>query len=179
MCAVVADFVLVYTVLCRDVACRMECSRLRAGDQFWRPFIGSAFTILSAVFPRQARRKEMSTVCQCNKEKKRNTHPRVREAFYNIAPLLSYLRNAEFSPLPSIRRLNREAEFGAWRLNLAFSPRVKVAKSRRRAGGAWVVLWRAFPQTQELVFFAYFSTSYLTSGTFSCCYFLLLKQRIF
>ncbi len=29
---VVADFVLVYTVLRRDVACRMEGSRLRAGD---------------------------------------------------------------------------------------------------------------------------------------------------
>ncbi len=29
---VVADFVLVYTVLCRGVACRMECRLLRAGD---------------------------------------------------------------------------------------------------------------------------------------------------
>jgi hypothetical protein len=38
----VADFVLVYAVLRRDVACRMECIRLRAGDQFRRPFIGSA-----------------------------------------------------------------------------------------------------------------------------------------
>ncbi len=32
-----ADFVLVYTVLCRGVACRMECSQLRAGDSHtWR-----------------------------------------------------------------------------------------------------------------------------------------------
>jgi hypothetical protein len=34
-CVVVADFVLVYTVLRRDVACRMECSRLRPGNQIW------------------------------------------------------------------------------------------------------------------------------------------------
>jgi hypothetical protein len=30
-CVAVADFVLVYTVLHRGVACRMECSPLRAG----------------------------------------------------------------------------------------------------------------------------------------------------
>ncbi len=34
-------FVLVYTVLRRDVACRIVCSRLRTGDQIWRLFIGS------------------------------------------------------------------------------------------------------------------------------------------
>ncbi len=45
--------------------------------------------------------------------------------------------------------------FGAWRLNLAFSPRVKVARFRPRAGGggrAWVALSRAFPQTQGISF---------------------------
>jgi hypothetical protein len=34
MCVVVADFVLVYTVLRRDVACRMKCSRLRPATSF-------------------------------------------------------------------------------------------------------------------------------------------------
>jgi hypothetical protein len=95
----------------------------------------------------------MSTVCQCNKEKKRNTHPRVREAFYNIAPLLSYSKRAEFPPPPPTPASHLCGWIWcSWQLNLAFSPRVKVAKSRRRAGGAWVALWRAFPQTQELVY---------------------------
>ncbi len=83
-------------------------------------------------------------------------------------------------PLPPIRCLNRAAGFGAWQLNLAFSPRVKVARFRRPAGGggvAWVALWWAFPQTQELVFW-WFLRRYLTSALFSCWYFLLLKQRI-
>ncbi len=77
----------------------------------------------------------MSTICQCNKEKKSNTHLRVIEASWNIALLLSYLRNTVFPPLPFLRRLNRAGGFGAWRLNLAFSPRVKVARFRRSAGG--------------------------------------------
>jgi hypothetical protein len=124
----------------------------------------------------------MNTVCQCNKEKKRNTHLRVKEASWNISPLLSYLRNAEFSP-PSLHPAsNRAGGFGTWRLNWAFSPRVKVARFRRRAGGgggggSLGALWRAFPQTQELVFW-WFLRSYLTSAPFSCWYFLLLKQRI-
>jgi hypothetical protein len=118
----------------------------------------------------------MSTVCQRNKEKKRNTHLRVKEAFWNIASLLFSLY---FPPLPSIRRLNPAGGFGAWRVNLAFSPHVKVARFRHRAGGmSWVALWRAFPQTQELVFW-WFLLSYLTSAPFSCWYFLLIKQRIF
>ncbi len=45
-------------------------------------------------------------------------------------------------------------------------------------GVAWVALWWAFSQTQELVFWL-FLRSYLTSGPFSCWYFLLLKQRFF
>jgi hypothetical protein len=46
------------------------------------------------------------------------------------------------------------AGFGAWRLNLAFSPRVEVARFRRRAGGRGGLgsPLAGFPQTQELVF---------------------------
>jgi hypothetical protein len=40
-----------------------------------------------------------------------------------------------FSPLPFLQRLNPAGGFGAWRVNLAFSPNVKVAGFRRRAGG--------------------------------------------
>jgi hypothetical protein len=59
-----------------------------------------------------------------------------------------------FPPLPFSPRLNLAGGFGAPRLNLAFSPRVKVVGVRCREGGgvAWVGLWWAFPQTQELVF---------------------------
>jgi hypothetical protein len=95
----------------------------------------------------------MSTVCQCNKEKKRNTHPRVREAFYNIAPLLSYSKRAEFSP-PPLQRLICAGAFGVlgdsiWRfLHVQKSPNPDAVQG----GGAWVSLRRTFPQTQELVF---------------------------
>jgi hypothetical protein len=58
----------------------------------------------------------MSTICHCNKEKKRNTHPHVKEASWNIAPLLSYLKSAESSP----------TQFGV------FSPRVRVARTSRQ-----------------------------------------------
>jgi hypothetical protein len=77
----------------------------------------------------------MSTVCQRNKEKKRNTHLCVKEARRNIASLLNYLRNAVFSPLPFSPRLNPAGGFGAPRLNLPSSPRVKVAGFRRREEG--------------------------------------------
>jgi hypothetical protein len=40
-----------------------------------------------------------------------------------------------FSPLPFFPRLNLAGGFGALRLNLAFSPRVKVAGFRRREEG--------------------------------------------
>ncbi len=79
----------------------------------------------------------------------------MKKALRNIAFLLSYLRNAVFCPLPFLRRLNPAGGFGAWRVNLAFSPDVKVAGFRRRVGGggvAWLALWRAFPQPQELIF---------------------------
>ncbi len=77
----------------------------------------------------------MSTVCQCNKEKKRNTHLCVKEARRNIASLLSIEETQYFSPLPFFRRLNPVGDFGAPRLNLAFSPHAKVAGFRRRAEG--------------------------------------------
>ncbi len=62
-----------YTVLRRDVACRMECSRLRPGDQIWRLFIGSVHYI-SHIFSITARRKEIGKLRHCSKEKIRNTH---------------------------------------------------------------------------------------------------------
>ena len=80
----------------------------------------------------------MNTVCQHNKEKKGNTHLCVKEARRNIASLLSYLRNAvffRFSLLPFLLHLNPSVGFGTPRLNLAFSPRAKVAGFRRRAEG--------------------------------------------
>ncbi len=88
---------------------------------------------IRAISLRQVRRKEMSTICDCNKEKKRNTHPRVKEASWNIAPLLSYLKSAESPPLSGV--LFWRPDLASWWLNLAFSPRVRVAKSRRHAGG--------------------------------------------
>ncbi len=98
----------------------------------------------------------MSTVCQCNKEKKRNTHLRVKEASWNIASLLSYLRNAVFSP-PS---LSPASQSSGWIQRLASQFGVfSACKSRQiqapcggGGGVAWVALWQAFPQTQELVF---------------------------
>ena len=71
-----------------------------------------------AAFPRQARRKEMSTICHCNKEKKRNTHLRVKEASWNIAPLLSYLNSVESPPLSGVSFWR--PDLASWRLNLAF-----------------------------------------------------------
>ncbi len=77
----------------------------------------------------------MSTVCPSNKEKKRNTHLRVKEVRQSIVSLLSYYRNAVFFPLPFSPRLNPTGGFGAPRVSLAFSPRVKVTESRRGAEG--------------------------------------------
>ncbi len=60
-------------------------------------------------------------------------------------------------------------------------PRVRVTKSRRRAGGGGGGLGSplvGFSPNTELVFWL-FLRSYLTSGPFSCWYFLLLKQRFF
>ncbi len=83
-------------------------------------------------------------------------------------------------PPPPLWRLIWPAGFGAWRLNLAFSPRVRVAKSRRRAGrgGDLGSPLAGFSPNTGISFWL-FLQSYLTSGPFSCWYFLLLKQRFF
>ncbi len=121
----------------------------------------------------------MSTVCQCNKVKKRNTHLGVKEASWNIAPLLSYLRNTEIPP-PPLRRLIWPAWFGVLATQFGVFSTCESRQIQAQCGGgvAWVALWRAFPQTQELVFWL-FLRGYFTSGPFSCWYFLLIKQRFF
>ncbi len=124
----------------------------------------------------------MSTICHCSKEKKRNTHLGVKEASWNIALLLRYLKSGRIppSPPPLLRRLILATRFGVLATQFGFSPCVRVANSRRHVGGgeAWVALWRAFSQTQVLVF-CLFLRSHLTSSPFSCWYFLLLKQCFF
>ncbi len=121
----------------------------------------------------------MNTVCQCNKEKKRNTHLRVKEVSWNIAPLLSYLRNMESPPPPPQNGVS------IGRPDLALGDSIfstcnshQIQAPCGGGGVAWVALWWAFPQTQESAFWR-FLRSYLTSGPFSCWYFLLLKKRIF
>ncbi len=111
----------------------------------------------------------MSTVCKCSKEKKRNTHLHLKEASWNIAPLLSYLRNAEFSP-------NSGVSFG--RPYLALGDSMPNPGAVRGGGGGLGSPLGGFSPNTELVFWL-FLWSYLTSGPFSCWYFLLLKQRFF
>ncbi len=124
----------------------------------------------------------MSTIWHCNKERKRNTHLRVKEASWNMASLLSYLKRCLISPPPHSGVSFWRPDLAFWRLKLTFllvweSPNPGAV--RGRGGGlAWVAIWWAFPQTQELVFWL-FLLSFLTSGPFSCWSFLLLKQRFF
>ncbi len=94
--------------------------------------------------------------------------------------VIKLLRNAVFF-YPSHFSTSQS---GRWILGFAaqfgiFST-CKGRRIRTRCGGrvAWVALWRAFSQTQRLVFW-WFLRIYLTSALFSCWYFLLLKQRIF
>jgi hypothetical protein len=112
----------------------------------------------------------MSTVCQSNKEKKRNTHLRVKEASQNIVSLLSYLRNAVFPPLSFSPDLNLAGGFGTWRLNLAFSPCVKVARFRRQrradGGGLGRPLAGFLPNTE--ISFLVISPKLLDICPFSC-----------
>jgi hypothetical protein len=90
--------------------------------------------------------------------------------------LWSYLKSGGIPPPPpTLRRLILATRFGVLVTQFGVSPCVRVAKSRRHAGGG---VGGLFPNTQELVFWL-FLLSYLTSGPFSCCYFLLLKQRFF
>ncbi len=122
----------------------------------------------------------MCTVCQCNKEKKRNNHSRVKKASWNIAPLLSYLRNTEFPPPPTLA-----SHLGGWILRLATqfgvfstceSHQIQ-ALCRGGEGGLGSPLAGFSPNTG--ISFWLFLRSYLTSGPFSCWYFLLLKQHFF
>ncbi len=121
----------------------------------------------------------MSTVCQCNKEKKRNTHLRVKEASWNIAPLLSYFRNAEFSPHSGISFGRPDLALGdsIWHFPHMWESPNPGTMPGGGGGGLGSPLAGFSPNT-ELVFWL-FLRSYLTSGPFSCWYFLLLKQSFF
>jgi hypothetical protein len=160
----------------------------------------------------------MSTVWHCNKERERNTHLRVKEASWNIASLLSYLKSGGLPP-PPLWHLILAVRFGdsIWRFSIARNyipsfrknqPKTLIfnywirafwacvhenAGQKIRAllcespipgtvggGGGWLGLPSRglSPKHKELVFWP-FLLSYITSGPFSCWYFLLLKQRFF
>jgi hypothetical protein len=118
----------------------------------------------------------MSTIWHCNKERKRNTHLRVQEASWNIASLLRYLKSVKIPPplTPASHSGYPFWRFGdsIWRFSMCESRQIQAPYG---GGGG---LAGFFPNTQELVFWL-FLLSYLTSGPFSCWYFLLLKQRFF
>jgi hypothetical protein len=95
----------------------------------------------------------MSTVCQRNKEKKRNTYLHVKNWQRNIISLLSYEELHYFSPFPFSPHLNLAGGFHIPRPNIAFPPHVKATKSGRGGvGGGLGSPLAAFPQTQKLVF---------------------------
>ena len=82
---------------------------------------------------------------------------------------------------PPLRRLIWAAGFGVWRLNLTFSPTCESRQIQAPCRGGECGLGSplaGFSPNTELVFWL-FLQSYLTSGPFSCWYFLLLKQRFF
>ncbi len=124
----------------------------------------------------------MSTICHCSKEKKRNTHLRLKEASLNIAPLLSYLKSGGISfppppPTPASHSADPIWRFGYSILHFSTCESRQIQGLCGRGGRmARVALCGTFSQAQELVFWL-FLQSYLTSGPFSCWYFLLLKQR--
>jgi hypothetical protein len=115
----------------------------------------------------------MSTIWHCNKERERTTHLRVKEASWNIVELFEKRWNC---PTPPLRCLILAVCFGdsICRFSTCESHQFQAPYG----GLAWVALSGAFSQTQELVFWP-FLLSYLTSGPFSCWYFLLFKQRFF
>ncbi len=120
----------------------------------------------------------MSTIWHCNKERERNTHLHVKEASWNIASLLSYLKSGGTAPpFPHSSASFWQPVLAFWRINLAF---LHVWESRRRMGGGGLGLPSCglSPKHKELVFWR-FLLSYMTSGPFSWWYFLLLKQRFF
>ncbi len=111
----------------------------------------------------------MSTIWHCNKERERNTHLRVKEASWNIASLLSYLKSGGIAPHPPpLQRLILAVRFGVLATQFGVSPSVGVANSRRhRKGGGWLGLPSRglSPKQKELVFWL-FLLSYMTSGPF-------------
>ncbi len=147
-----ADFVLVYTVLRRDVACRMECSRLRAGDQFRRPFIGSASLYKAPVSSLQHAERRWAQFDTAIRRGK-GIHISVWKKHLEI--LLHSWVIWKVTELPPLQRLILAAH-GILATQFGVSPRVGVAKSRRRTGGgvAWFAFSRAFPQTQGISFLA-------------------------
>jgi len=124
-----------------------SCGEHATGRDRWYGLTAFLFT---------ARRKEMSTLWHCNKERERNTHLRVKEASWNIASLLSYLKSGGSAPPLTLRRLILVVRFGVLATQFGVSPCVGVANSRRHKGGgvAWIALSQAFPQTQEISFLA-------------------------
>jgi hypothetical protein len=94
--------------------------------------------------------------------------------------IIKLLRNALFFP-PSLFSVSQS---GGWiprsssQLRAFFTCKIRRIRTWCGGGVAWLALWRAFSQTQKLVFW-WFLRSYLTSAPFSCCYFLLIKQGIF
>ncbi len=120
----------------------------------------------------------MSTIWHCNKRGK-ETHISVwKKRLKILLHCWVIWKVAESPPPPPLRCLILATRFGdsIWRFSTCESRQFQAPCGG--GGVAWVALWRAFPQTQELVFWL-FLLSYLTSGPFSCWYFLLLKQRFF
>jgi hypothetical protein len=90
--------------------------------------------------------------------------------------VIKLLKKSSIFPPPFSPRLNPVGGFCAPRLNLAFSPRVKVTESRRGVvGGGLGSPLAGFSPNTGISFLMIF----LTSALFSCWYFLLLKQKIF
>ncbi len=125
----------------------------------------------------------MGTIWHCNKERERNTHLRVKEASWNMASLLSYLKTGRIPPPPPPSQSGVSfwrPVLVFWRLNLAF---VHVWESpipgAVRGGGGLGSPLGGFPLNTRISFFCLFLLSYLTSGPFSCWYFPLIKQCFF
>jgi hypothetical protein len=121
----------------------------------------------------------MSTIWHCNKERERNTHLRVKEASWNIALLLSYLKSGRVPP-PRSGVSFWWSVLAFWRLNLAFLHVWESPIPGAIRGGVWLGLPSRglSPKHKKLVFWL-FLLSYMTSGPFSWWYFLLLTQRFF
>jgi hypothetical protein len=118
----------------------------------------------------------MSTIWHCNKERERNTHLCVKEASWNIASLLSYLKSRGIAPPPAPHS-GGPWHFGdsIWRFSTCGSRQIQALYR-----GGWLGLpsHGLSPKHKELVFWL-FLLSYMTSGPFSWWYFLLWTQPFF